>query len=119
MQNNQKKTFFVKKTTLKLTLVLVIAIFVYETVMRYIEPVFETLCEDKVKSIATIISNQESTKIMNKYQYEELYTIEKDENGNLVIIKSNVVSINNMISDLTESIQNRFNEMENDEIKIS
>lgn len=118
MPNNQKKTFFVKKTTLKLALVLVIAIFVYEAVMRYIEPVFETLCEDKVKSIATIISNQESTKIMKKYQYEELYTIEKDEAGNLVIIKSNVVPINNMISDLTESIQNRFNEMENDEIKI-
>lgn len=118
MPNNQKKTFFIKKTTLKLALVLLIAIFVYEAVMRYIEPVFETLCEDKVKSIATIISNQESTKIMKKYQYEELYTIEKDEAGNLVIIKSNVVPINNMISDLTESIQNRFNEMEKDEIKI-
>lgn len=56
---------------------------------------------------------------MNKYQYEELYTIEKDSAGNVVIIKSNVVPINNMISDLTESIQNRFNEIENDEIKIA
>lgn len=55
---------------------------------------------------------------MNKYQYEELYTIEKDEAGNIVIIKSNVVPINNMISDLTENIQNRFNQMENTEIKI-
>lgn len=113
-----KKTFFIKRKMLDVVLVLAIAIFVYEAVMRYMFPVFETLCEDKVKSIATIISNQESTKIMNKYQYEELYTIEKDEVGNVVIIKSNVAPINNMISDLTESIQNRFNEMENDEIKI-
>lgn len=112
------KTFIIKRKTLGAVLVLAIAIFVYEAVMSYISPVFETLCEDKVKSIATIISNQESTKIMNKYQYEELYTIEKDEEGNVVIIKSNVVPINNMISDLTESIQNRLNEMEYNEIKI-
>ena len=95
-----------------------IAIVVYKLIISYIEPVFESLCEDKVKSIATIISNQESTIAMNKYQYEELYTIEKDGAGNVVIIKSNVVPINNMISDLTEAIQNRFNEMENTQIDI-
>ena len=113
-----KTTFILKRKTLKVILVLIVSILVYKAIMNYIEPVFETLCEDKVKSIATIISNQESTKIMNKYQYEELYTIEKDEAGNVVIIKSNVAPINNMISDLTESIQNRFNEMEKNEIKI-
>ena len=91
---------------------------VYSGIIRCIEPVFETLCEDEAKSIATIISNQESTKAMNKYQYEELYTIEKDESGNIVIIKSNVVPINNMISDLAEGIQNRFNEKGNTEIQI-
>ena len=76
---------------------LAVAILVYKAIMSYIEPVFETLCEDKVKSIATIISNQESTRIMNKYQYEELYTIEKDSAGNVVIIKSNIEHINNKI----------------------
>lgn len=91
---------------------------VYQAIFKYIEPIFETLCEEKVKSIATIISNQESTKVMNKYQYDDLYTIEKDEAGNVVIIKSNVVPINNMISDLAEGIQNRFNELEETEIKI-
>jgi len=110
--------FIIKKKTLKIVLVLVVAVLVYNMVSNYIEPVFETLCEEKVKSIATIISNQESTKAMNKYQYEELYTIEKDEAGNIVIIRSNVVPINNMISDLTEAIQNRFNEMAQTEIKI-
>ena len=87
-------------------------------ILSYIEPVFETLCEEKVKSVATIISNQESTKAMNKYQYEELYTIEKDSEGDIVIIRSNVVPINNMISDLTEGIQNRFDEMEETTIDI-
>ena len=113
-----KRTLIIKRRTIKISLLLVVVVILYNTIIGYVEPVFETLCEDKVKSIVTIISNQESTKMMNKYQYDELYTIEKDEAGDVVIIKSNVVAINNMISDLTESIQNRFNEQENSEIKI-
>ena len=113
-----RKTFIIKRKSLKILIVLIVAILVYQLVLSYIEPVFETLCEEKVKSVATIISNQESTKAMNKYQYEELYSIEKDEAGNVVIIKSNVVPINNMISDLTEGIQNRFDELEETTIDI-
>ena len=113
-----KRTFIIKRKYLKITLILMIIVIAYQMILSYIEPVFESLCEQKVKSVATIISNQESTKAMNKYQYEELYTIEKDDAGNIVIIKSNVVPINNMISDLTEGIQNRFNEIENTKIDI-
>lgn len=113
-----RKTFIIKRKALKIVILLIIAIVIYQMILSYIEPVFETLCEEKVKSVATVISNQESTKAMNKYQYEELYTIEKDEAGNVVIIKSNVVPINNMISDLTEGIQNRFDEMEETTIDI-
>lgn len=108
----------IQKRMIKFIILIIVIISIYRLLLSYISPVFETLCEEKVKSIATIISNQESTKIMNKYQYEELYTIEKDEAGNIVIIKSNVVPINNMISDLTEGIQNRFNEIENTKINI-
>ena len=113
-----KKTRKIKRKSLELIIVVLIAIAVYRLVLSYIQPVFETLCEEKVKSIATVISNQESTKAMNKYQYEELYTVEKDSEGNIVIIRSNVVPINNMISDLTEAIQKRFNEIEDTEIEI-
>lgn len=112
------KTLIIRRKNIKIIILMILLILIYQQIMNYIEPVFETLCGEKVRTIATIISNQESTKIMNKYQYEELYAIEKDEAGNIVIIKSNVVPINNLISDLTEGIQNRFNEMENTEIKI-
>lgn len=113
--NNKPKT---SGKRLKILFCIGIVITIYILIVSRIGPVFEALCEEEVKSIATIISNQESTKIMNKYQYEELYTIEKDEDGNIVIIKSNVVPINNMISDLAEAIQNRFNENEKTEINI-
>lgn len=113
-----KPLIFIKRKTLQIVFVIVIASTVYVAFLKRIGPVFETLCEEKVKSVATVISNQESTKAMNKYQYEELYTIEKDREGNVVIIRANVVPINNMISDLTEGIQNRFDELKNVQIGI-
>lgn len=109
-----------KKNKRKFIIIILIGLIIlfYIILQYYIDPVFETLCKEKAKSIATIITNQESTKIMNKYQYEELYTIEKDEVGNVVIIKSNVVPINNMISDLTENIQRSFDKLESTKIQL-
>lgn len=117
--NGGRKTeVIIKRKILKIVSVFVIGIFIYQLMISYINPVFETMCEERVKSIATVISNQESTKAMNKYQYEELYTIEKDEAGNISLIKSNIAPINNMISDLTEGIQNRFDEIAKTRIDI-
>ena len=86
--------------------------------LNYVDPIFEAMCETKLKSVSTIITNQQSTIIMNKYQYEELYTIEKDADGNVTVIKANVVPINNMISDLTENIQHEFNDASKTQIHI-
>ena len=94
--NNAKKKL--RKKIIKLIIIAILIMLIIQLVFYYFEPIFEAMCEEKVKSLATIITNQQSTLVMKKYQYEELYTIEKDSNGNIVIIKSNVVPINNLIS---------------------
>ena len=107
-----------KRKIVKITIISIVIVLIAQLFFCYFEPVFEAMCEEKVKSLATIITNQQSTIVMNKYQYDELYTIEKDTNGNIVIIKSNVVPINNLISDLTENIQKEFDKIENPKIQI-
>lgn len=114
--NNAKKKL--RKKIIKLIIIAILIMLIIQLVFYYFEPIFEAMCEEKVKSLATIITNQQSTLVMKKYQYEELYTIEKDSNGNIVIIKSNVVPINNLISELTENIQNEFDKIENPTIYI-
>ena len=58
-----------------------------------------------------------------RYLYEKytdvtlVNTIEKDENGDIIVVRANVVLINNLISDLTENIQREFDSLHN--IKIS
>ena len=84
-----------------------------------INPIFETLCEDKAKSIATMISNEQATNVMREHSYDELFTIEKDTNGNITMIKSNVIPINEIISDVAIKIQEEINKQGREDIEIA
>ena len=115
---NLKQSKLKKKIIKFITLVFIIG-YGFKTTLEYIQPVYETLCNEKAKSVATIITNQQSTIFMNKYQYEELFTVEKDTKGNVTLIKSNVTPINNLISDLTENIQHEFDNIKSEKIEIT
>ena len=103
---------------IKLIITLIIILLLVQMMIRYMEPVFEEMCNEKIKTLAILITNQQSTIVMNKYQYDELYTVERDTNGNIKIIRSNVVPINNMISDLTKNIQKEFEKIGKQKIII-
>lgn len=59
--------------------VMSVAIFTFIVVYKSIDPLFETACSDKAKSIATKITNDDSTKIIQKYNYGDLFEVQKDE----------------------------------------
>ena len=73
-----KKNNKINKNKGKITLIIVIAILTAKIVLDAVYPIFDTLCESKAKSIATIISNEEATNVMKEYSYDELFTVEKD-----------------------------------------
>ena len=73
---------------------------------------------DAAKNIATRISNEEATEIMEKYKYEDLVTITKDGNNDVVMIQANVNSINAIISDIPIHILEKLEENDNSSIKI-
>lgn len=111
--NNNKS-----KKTIKFIAILSIAIVTFTMAINSVTPIFETLCKDKAKSIATIICNEESTKIINNYKYEDLVTIYKDSSNNITMIKSNIVPINLIISDVAEKVQKRLDKVEQEEVGI-
>lgn len=100
-------------------IVLLIAIITAKTILNAITPIFNTLCEERTKSIATIISNEEATNVMREHTYEDLFTIEKDSNGNITMIKSNVFTINEIISDVANNIQEQLDKKGKDNISIA
>ena len=113
--NGQK----INTNKLKIIIIIVIAFFTVTTILKAVYPIFDTLCESKAKSIATIISNEEATNVMKEHSYDELFTIEKDTNNNIGMIKSNIIKINEITSDIALRIQKRIDEIEKDNIEIA
>lgn len=106
----------------KMTTMLVILIIAFSTVKLILDavlPIFDTLCENRAKSIATIISNEQATNVMREHTYDELFTIEKDNSGNITMIKSNVIPINEIISDVANKIQEEINKRGRENIEIA
>ncbi len=117
--NGGDKSLKRKQKITKIFIIMVIAFSTVKIVLDAISPIFNALCEDKAKSIATIISNNEATNVMKDHTYDELFTIEKDKDGNITMIKSNVIPINEIISDVAVKIQNSINERGKENIKIA
>ena len=103
----------------KMIIILIIAFSTVKLSLDAVLPVFDTLCENRAKSIATMISNEQATVVMNEHTYEELFTKEKDNEGNINMIKTNVIPINAIISDVAVKIQNEIDARGKEDIRIS
>lgn len=110
IKNKERKT--------KIILVIFIAFITLKIILNAVTPIFDSLCEDKAISMATLISNYKTTEVMKKHTYEEMFIIDKDENGNIKMIKANVVKINEITSDIAIKIQEEINNKGRDNIEI-
>ena len=112
--NNHKN-----KKIAKIIIKLIIAFSTVKIVLDAVYPIFDTLCEAKAKSIATIVSNEQATNVMKEHSYDELFTLEKDNNNNITMVKSNVLAINEIISDVAVKIQEDIDNRGRENIEIA
>lgn len=112
--NNQKN-----KKIITVIIILSIAFYTVKIVLDAVYPIFDTLCETKAKSIATKISNEQATNVMRQHSYEELFTIEKDSDNNITMVKSNIIAINEIISDVAVKIQDDIDARGRENIEIA
>ena len=96
-----------KRKIIKILLILVIAITIVRAVLLSINPIIEEKCKTVAKSIATKISNEQATLVMAK-----------DENGNIKMIGTNIISVNEIISDIPIKIQEELEKSENNNFNI-
>lgn len=113
-ENHKKKI----RKTVKTAIIICIAVLAFYTVVQSITPVLDTLCVDKAKSIATMISNQEATNVMKNYSYDDIITIHKDGANNINMVESNVIVMNEIISDVAVRIQENLDEIESEDLYI-
>lgn len=104
---------------IKIVFIFSIAFATVKVVLDAVLPIFDTLCENKAKSIATMISNEQATIVMREHSYDELFTIDKDSSGNISMIRANVVPINEIISDVANKIQDKIDQEGRDDLEIA
>lgn len=119
---NIKKNRKISKNSNKIATITIIVIIAFSTAKMILDavlPVFDTLCENKAKSIATLVSNEQATIVMEEHSYDELFTIEKDSNNYITMIKANVIPINEIISDVANKIQEELNKKGRENLEIA
>lgn len=116
--NNKKRSFKNKKVFKFLFLILII-LSIFGIVVKAVTPVFNRLCSDKAKSVATIITNEETTNAIKDYKYSDFILIHKDDNGNILMLESNMKNINDVISNVANRIQKSINNTKEEDINIS
>ncbi len=95
---NVKKAYFT-------VILLSITIFTSSYILKSIDPIFEGLCKSKALSIATDITNRKATEVLAKYDYKKTVEIQKSEDGKNNILATDVVLLNEIISDMAVAIQ--------------
>ena len=106
------------KNIMPFIMIIIIAISVCFLVWKSIDPIFETICKDEAKAIATKITNEQSTIIIKQYDYEDFFTIQKDENNKIQMISANILKINEISSDIALNVQNQLNNYTENDISI-
>ena len=94
-----------EKLRFSLILILAISLITFFTVINSISPIIDRVCKDAAKAKATIVSNNMATEVMKKYTYSDMVNIYKDERGNVTMLQSNIITINEITSDVAVKIQ--------------
>lgn len=97
-----------KRRRLEILFIMLIAVCAMSYIIRGINPIINKLCIDLSRKEATIVSNQKATEVMANYEYEDLVTIYKDDEGNITMLQSNIIAINEITSDIAIKIQETF-----------
>lgn len=104
------------KKVIRIVAILIIASITLIIALKSINPIFEASCKEKVQELATKITNTESSRILKQKNYGDIVELVKDEKGNISVIKSDAVVINEIASDIAIAIQNELSKLETQDI---
>ena len=98
---------------IRIIFIFAIEIIVAKSIITAVDPIIKRQCSNKAKSIATMISNEQATIVMENYKYEDLAVVIKDNDGKIQMVKLNIIPVNEITSDVAIKIQQELNNVEN------
>lgn len=119
--NNRKKSFKIKNAKF---ILLIISIGVIFNSLLYlfnnnISPIILKFAEEKLKNEATSIIYETALDIYSKdFNYKEIIIIEKDQEGNITLLRADTVRLNYLASKLILESNDKIKNLEDLDIKI-
>ncbi len=108
--NKNAKRFF------SIFIIILIAFTTFYSLFKSINPIFDKLCMEKAREIGTYIMNNASNMILDNTDYKNIVSIEQD--GENKVLKTDVVIINKIASDIALEAEKQFKELQNEKIEI-
>jgi sporulation protein YunB len=84
-----------------------------------LKPTISQIAEAKARQIATeAVNNAIKSKIVDSVNYDDLISVQKDSQGQIVLMQPNIVRINQLASDTTLSINSALKDLEKEKFHI-
>ena len=107
-----------KRKWIKIIFLLIISFFTFCIMLKSVSPIFDELCIEKINNMVNTIINEETGKVLNNLDYTKMVVVEKNEFNNTNIVKTDVVLVNQIVTDIALRIEEKFKNLENEKIKI-
>ncbi len=108
-----------KKFLIILMIVIIIAYFSAVKIIDGITPFIERQSRVLARSAAATISNNATKEKTEGISYQDLCSVEKDEDGNVKLIKLDVITINQLCSSIALQVQEELSKQGNSKFDIS
>ena len=108
-----------KKIFVIVIIILIIAYATALTIINSINPSLERQSKVIAKRIAEKYSSEACQEVIQGLKYEDLCKLDKDNDGNVTLMNMNVINVNKVSSEIAIKLQEKLNESDENQIKIS
>lgn len=118
--NNNKNKYFNKYKNFIVWIIatIIIAYITAIQIINSINPMLERQSRIMARSTAAKLSNEASKEAMKDLTYQDLCIVDKDENGNVTMMRLDVSNVNKVTTQIALDIQNNLNDRATSSIYI-
>jgi len=116
--SRRRLTIFKVHKKVLVLIILALAILVLYHVLASADEVFDSICSSKANSIAVDTIAAASTGVLSNITYGDLVMVDKDASGNIIMVSTNTITINNLRGEIVGNVQKGLNDLDKTSINI-
>lgn len=116
--NVEKLNIRKRKWKAKLFIFLSLSLLIFEGITILIKPSLIALCKVRSESLANSIAGKVVQEVMSGIGYLDLITLDRDEQGEILALRANVIEMNKISAEISSLVQEKYLDLEDMYIRI-